>query len=368
MLQKENIKKTYSKTAELSTTQQCDTPETDGVTDDFVEGLSESLGMKDRARGRHTVEIDGQLYYDPDEEVDEEGKMIAEMERSFEHSLAFLDDMVGMEPVKQKLLRIGRYALWKRKQEAEGISTSVLPSPNLIFMFLGDPGTGKTTVARKMGEILHSAGLLYSEDVHVFRREDLVGQNYGCEEENTKAALQESRGAVLFLDEAYQCFRQSTDKRDPGYHILETLMQQFDRPGRCIIMAGYKSEMMEIFKVNPGFRSRIPNENIIEFTGPTEQMLVDVARNAFRKMRFHLTKGAASMLREHIHAMWVGKDKDFGNARVIRQMAESIVIDHANRVMTTTHADDFVITASDMRCSLSKLQVKAPARTRIGYV
>ena len=288
-------------------------------------------------------------------------------EKDFENSLSFLDDMVGMEHVKQKLLRLGRYAMWKKKLEVVGIDTSIYPEPNLTFMFLGDPGTGKTTVANHMGEILKSMGLLPYNSVHEYRREDLVGQNYGSEEQNTKEALNEAAGGVFFLDEAYQCFKQSTDKKDPGYHILETMMQVFGKPNRCIIMAGYKNEMLELFKVNPGFRSRIPDENIIEFTGPSEQLLNDVANNGFKKMQFSLTPEAQQILQQHIHDMWCNKDKDFGNARVIRQLTEAVVINHANRIMTTAESDDFIINETDIRQSIPQIK-KTPTQPHIGFV
>lgn len=288
-------------------------------------------------------------------------------EKDFENSLSFLDDMVGMEHVKQQLLRLGRYAMWKKKLEVVGIDTSIYPEPNLTFMFLGDPGTGKTTVANHMGEILKSMGLLPYNSVHEYRREDLVGQNYGSEEQNTKEALNEAAGGVFFLDEAYQCFKQSTDKKDPGYHILETMMQVFGKPNRCIIMAGYKNEMLELFKVNPGFRSRIPDENIIEFTGPSEQLLNDVANNGFKKMQFSLTPEAQQILQQHIHDMWCNKDKDFGNARVIRQLTEAVVINHANRIMTTAESDDFIINETDIRQSIPQIK-KTPTQPHIGFV
>lgn len=288
-------------------------------------------------------------------------------EKDFENSLSFLDDMVGMEHVKQKLLRLGRYAMWKKKLEVVGIDTSIYPEPNLTFMFLGDPGTGKTTVANHMGEILKSIGLLPYNSVHEYRREDLVGQNYGSEEQNTKEALNEAAGGVFFLDEAYQCFKQSTDKKDPGYHILETMMQVFGKPNRCIIMAGYKNEMLELFKVNPGFCSRIPDENIIEFTGPSEQLLNDVANNGFKKMQFSLTPEAQQILQQHIHDMWCNKDKDFGNARVIRQLTEAVVINHANRIMTTAESDDFIINETDIRQSIPQIK-KTPTQPHIGFV
>ena len=316
---------------------------------------------------------DSDEYDDTEDYDDSREKELQEIEaklsaKNFEHSLAFLDDMIGMEHVKQKLQRLGNYALWKKKLTIEGIDTSSFPEPNLTFMFLGDPGTGKTTVAKQMGKILKSIGLLSYDEVHEYRRENLVGQNYGAEEQNTREALNEAAGGVFFLDEAYQCFKQGIDKRDPGYHILETMMQDFGKPNSCIIMAGYKEEMTELFNVNPGFRSRIPDENIIEFTGPSEQMLMDVATNAFRKMSLDVAQDADATLQQHIHEMWLNKDNDFGNARVIRQLAESVVINHANRIMTTTQCDDFTISKSDIQQSIVQPQRKSPTRTHIGFV
>lgn len=286
----------------------------------------------------------------------------------FEDTLKFLDEMSGMQHIKEKLLRLGRYVQWCNKQDDHGIDISNYPDPNLAFIFMGDPGTGKTTVARQMGRILHSLGLLTTGKVYEYRREDLMGETYGSQEIATKEALEKSKGGVLFLDEAYQCFKGSIDRHDPAYHILETLMSQFDENDRCIIMAGYKSEMQELFKVNPGFRSRIPDDNIIEFTGPTEQMLMDVATKAFSKMHFHIAPDAQELLRQHIHAMWTSKDKDFGNARSIRQLTDSMVINHANRMMTTNDRDDHTITTTDIQQSISHQQTKSPTRSRIGFV
>lgn len=97
-------------------------------------------------------------------------------------------------------------------------------------------------------------------------------------------------------------------------------------------------------------------------------MLIDVAVNAFDKIAFSVEPVANSMLQHYIHDMWLNRDKHFGNARVIRQFAESVIINHANRIMTTTQTDDFTISESDIRNSLSRLQIKSPARSRIGFV
>lgn len=299
----------------------------------------------------------------------EEGQCMQTAEDDFSASISLLDDMVGMEHVKELLLRLGRYMRWRKKLEFGGIDTSNYPMPNLTFMFLGEPGTGKTTVANRMGSILYNLGLLENEKVIVFRREDLVGENYGSEEGRTKDALEQTEGGVLFLDEAYQCFKMATDKRDPGYHILETMMQEFGAPGRCIIMAGYKDEMLELTKVNPGFLSRIPRENIIEFKGVTETSMMRIATDAFKRMEFTLTFGAKALLRGYVHEMLQSKDKTFGNARTISHIVESAVIHHANRIMTTTEVDDFRISKADIRQSLVNLPTKKTlTHLRIGFV
>lgn len=370
-----NMERTLFESEELSRIIKEEIVKTEGTDcdEESREDLDEFIALQDEACDAETDDEDCVNDFEDIEYDDDRLKSILKnnakvQEKDFEKSLAFLDDMVGLDQVKQKLQRLGRYVQWRDQLEIAGIDTSVFPQPNLTFMFLGSPGTGKTTVAKHMGKILKSLDLILTDEVHEYRREDLIGQNYGSEEQNTREALNKSAGGVFFLDEAYQCFKQSVDKRDPGYHILEIMMQEFENPSRCIIMAGYKEEMTELFKVNQGFRSRIPDENIIEFTEPSEQMLVDVATNAFRKMSLNLTHDADAMLRQHIHGMWQNKDKDFGNARIIRQLAESVVINHANRIMTTTRCDDFTISESDIRQSIVQPQRESPTRTHIGFV
>lgn len=289
--------------------------------------------------------------------------------KTFEESIAFLDEMVGMEAIKEKLLRLGRYVQWKKRMKAGGCDVSHLPVPNLTFMFLGDPGTGKTTLAQQMGEILYSLDLISDNHVYLYRREDLVGQNYGYEEQATKEALEASKNGVFVLDEAYQCFKGATDKRDPAYHILETLMPAFGEPGRCIILAGYKKEMLELMQVNSGFRSRIPEENLFEFAGPSEQTLIEIVERRLEKMEMRLSTKAARMLRDSIHEQFARKDRSFGNARQMRQMTDSMVIAHANRIMTTLPEYDYrIINSADMATCLSAQVLHKPAtRSQIGF-
>lgn len=292
-----------------------------------------------------------------------------EAKPSFREAIAFMDDMVGMEHIRAKLIRLEQYVRWRQLMVDYGGNTNNYPVPNLTFLFLGAPGTGKTTLATHMGEILYSLHLIQNPNVFVFRRENLVGENYGSEERLTKEALEMSEGGVFFLDEAYQCFKGASDKRDPGYHILETLMAEFDQPGRCIIMAGYRNEMLELMKVNSGFRSRIPQENIIEFSSPGEDMLYDIVRTRLRQMSLRMSPKASQMLKHTIHEQLQHSDHSFGNARQMRQMTDAMVMAHANRVMPDARTwMDFTINSADMSACLTEQKRNLqPTRSPIGF-
>lgn len=290
-------------------------------------------------------------------------------EREFRKSIAFLDDMVGMEEIKEKFIRLKHYMDWVMMLEQHGGDISVLPKPNLSFLFLGDPGTGKTTLATNMGDILYTLGLIKEPDVTIVRREDLVGENYGAEELKTKEALAKSRDSVFVLDEAYQCFKGGVDKRDPGYHILETIMAELGQPGRCIILAGYKKEMLEMLNVNSGFSSRIPKENIFEFKGSSEQSLLRVVENRLSEMAMRMSPAAKRMLKESIHEQFQHRDRNFGNARQMRQMTDAMVYAHANRIMSgKSTIERMVISSADMATCLSAQNAgKTITRSRIGF-
>lgn len=305
----------------------------------------------------------------PDSSENENEDKITFEKKHFEDTIAFLDDMPGMEEIKEKLRRLERYVKWKKSLEDGGIDISHFPTPNLIFIFLGDPGTGKTTLAGKMGDILYSLDLIDRPEVLFYKREDLVGENYGSEEKHTKAALEKSHGGVLVLDEAYQCFKSANDKRDPGYHILETLMAEFDKPGRCIILAGYKQEMLNLMQVNRGFKSRIPTENLFEFNSPNEERLFDIVKQRLDKMQMRMSTTAARMLRESIHEQHSKKNDSFGNARQMRQITDSMIMAHANRIMSHAPTEDnLVINSADMTTCLNEQKLQnEPTRSRIGF-
>ncbi|WP_408911457.1 AAA family ATPase [Corynebacterium gottingense] len=188
-----------------------------------------------------------------------------------EELLDQLESLIGLEEVKQWAAELVRVAETNQRLEAQGLQTS---SPTYHMVFSGNPGTGKTTVARIVAEIFHALGILESPTVKEVTRSDLVGSVIGATEKQTTRALDEALGGVLFIDEAYQ-LTAAGGANDFGLQAVETLLPRLenDRSKFIAILAGYTKEMDEFMNANPGLRSRIPNS--IEFP---DYSPVDVAR------------------------------------------------------------------------------------------
>lgn len=252
---------------------------------------------------------------------------------------AFLQGIVGMEDFKQNIARMEAYVQFTSQVR---YSTSRhkprldrLPKPSLIYIFLGDSGTGKTTVARQMGRKLKEMGLLSKGHCVEVQRENLVGNCYGDEERLTIQALDESKGGVLFLDEAYRCFKGNKDPKDPGQHILETLMRAFNDDDRCIILAGYRDEMLETLNVNPGFRNRIDDNNIVEFVTPDDDTLMSIAQEYLHTMGMEMDSIAQTELRKFISTNRTQKGRNFGNARFVIKTIDDMIYQHAWNMANT---------------------------------
>lgn len=172
-----------------------------------------------------------------------------------------LENLIGLEEVKQWTADLVQVAEANQRLEAQGLQTS---TPTYHMVFSGNPGTGKTTVARIVAEIFHALGILESPTVKEVTRADLVGSVIGATEKQTTRALDEALGGVLFIDEAYQ-LTSAGSSNDFGLQAVETLLPRLenDRGKFIAILAGYTDEMEEFLDANPGLRSRIPN--VIEF-------------------------------------------------------------------------------------------------------
>jgi len=239
--------------------------------------------------------------------------------------LQSLDNLTGLSSVKEKLITYERIVRFNKLRADNGLPVCAMP---LHSMFLGSPGTGKTTVAKLMGEMLKEAGMLSKGHVVVRERATLLGQNYSAESEKTLAAIEEAQGGILLIDEAYQLY-QPNDARDPGKFVIETLLTSLaDESQRdwMLILAGYPDGMKRMFDMNPGFRSRIPDSNIYNFEDFTEEELMEIAERYFATRSYNLTADARAELKKRLASDYSMRDRSFGNARHVVNMIQTEIL------------------------------------------
>lgn len=265
--------------------------------------------------------------------------------------LARLDDeLVGLGPVKTKLAEISSLLLVDRMRNRFGLTSS---RPNLHMSFTGSPGTGKTTVAMRMAELLHSLGYLKKGHLVAVTRDDLVGQYIGHTAPKTKEVLKRAMGGVLFIDEAYYLYRPENE-RDYGQETIEILLQVMEnqRDDLVVIVAGYKDRMDSFFASNPGLNSRIAHH--IDFPDYSIEELDQIARLILKEQAYYFSFDAEVAFREYLSKRM--SQPYFANARSVRNAIERARLRQANRIvkskMETISKDDLMkISADDIRMS-----------------
>lgn len=238
-------------------------------------------------------------------------------------ALKQLNKMAGMQDIKARIKHLGgmaRLAAMRRKQG--------LPAPDLALhaVFTGNPGTGKTTVAKLMGRIYRDLGLLSSGHVVVAERRTLTGRYYDSEARAVEQAIASARGGILFIDEAYMLNVQD-DPRDPGHKVLEHLLTALaDTNNRdwMLILAGYTKEMDELMNSNPGLSSRI--SNVFRFEDYSIDELNAIADIYCREHRYTLTTEARSRLRSIISRDYAQRGESFGNGRYVVNLLEQQIL------------------------------------------
>lgn len=283
--------------------------------------------------------------------------------------LAPLDRLVGLRSVKEKLRVYERMVRFNKMRADKDLPVSALP---LHAMFLGSPGTGKTTVAKLMGYMLRRAGVLSRGHVVVRERATLLGQYYSTESEKTLAAIKEAQGGILLIDEAYQLY-QPDDPRDPGKFVIETLLTTLaDESKRdwMLVLAGYPDEMKRMFDMNPGFKSRIPDSNIYMFDDFSECELMEIAEKYLSGHRYSLAPDARTALTERLRADYSRRDKNFGNARhVVNLIQTEILPAMAVRVTDEEQtADDDALTVIQSVDVPRPIEFQPVTRRRIGFI
>jgi probable Rubsico expression protein CbbX len=235
-------------------------------------------------------------------------------------------ELVGLLPVKRKVEEVASLLLVDRVRQKFGLSA---PRPNLHMCFTGEPGTGKTTVALKMADLLHRLGYLESGHLVHAMRDDLVGEFIGHTAPKTKRVLERAMGGVLFIDEAYYLYR-SSDSKDYGQECIDILLQvmENDRDKLVVILAGYKDRMDEFFESNPGMNSRIAHH--IDFAPYQMDELVAIGRAMLDQASYYLSDEAEAAFREYLTLRM--RQPRFANARSVRNELERARLRHAHRL------------------------------------
>ena len=239
-------------------------------------------------------------------------------------------ELVGLVPVKRRIREISALLLVERARRELGLSHE---PPTLHMSFTGNPGTGKTTVAQRMADLLHRLGYIRRGHLVSVTRDDLVGQYIGHTAPKTKEILKKAMGGVLFIDEAYYLYR-AENERDYGQEAIEILLQIMEnqRDDLVVILAGYADRMETFFTANPGFRSRIAHH--VDFPDYSDGELLEIAAAMLAQQSYRLSTGAEEALRRYVALR--REQPHFANARSIRNALDRARLRQANRLFESS--------------------------------
>lgn len=263
-----------------------------------------------------------------------------------------LDELIGLEAVKAEVRSLANFVKVQKARKEKGLKT---PNLNYHLVFTGSPGTGKTTVARIVARIYKDLGILKKGHLVETDRSGLIGQYVGQTAPRVNAMCDSALGGVLFIDEAY-ALTQSESSNDYGAEAVATLLKRMedDRDRLVVIVAGYTNEMKKFIDTNPGLESRF--NRYIHFPDYTAGELYKIYRMYLKKNQYTITKEAASFLQEHLQQKVAMKDRNFGNARYVRNVFEKTIQAQANRIARAGKLSDeelVEITLADIKSAIS---------------
>ena len=302
--------------------------------EDYEQLIAENKVLKDAKEVRlfvqDLVEFAVRNNYDPSDknELNLDG-FILQNESSVEdeeNAEKKLSELIGLEEVKIVLNQQLAYNRVSALRQAHGFSNEI---SNRHLIFSGNPGTGKTVVARLFSEILYNNKIIQENKLVEVGRTDLVGEYVGQTAPKVRKAFDDARGGVLFIDEAYSLTPSS--ERDFGNEAISALIQEMEnrRDEVLVIFAGYEELMAQFIKTNPGLSSRISRE--IKFLDYTIDQLIDILELIVNKRYYQLTDDCKVVLRQHFSE--VVNCRNFGNARYVRKLVDEIVFSQAQRVI-----------------------------------
>jgi SpoVK/Ycf46/Vps4 family AAA+-type ATPase len=279
---------------------------------------------------------------------------------SFEEVLVKLDALEGLYEVKTKVKEHAKYIQFLQLRRDKGFEET--ETINLHTVFVGNPGTGKTSVAKLMGALYHKMGILSKGHIHEVDRTDLVGEYIGQTAPKVREAIELARGGVLFIDEAYALSRSNEDSKDFGREVVEILLKEMsDGIGDlAIFVAGYPKEMKTFLDSNPGLRSRF--KNTFEFKDYLPQELIKISEIASRQHEVVVLPDAQARLNEMITEAFRTRDRTFGNARFIFDLIEKAKIRLGLRIMLmpTPEESDRVLLETIILDDINGVALKTP--------
>ncbi len=268
-----------------------------------------------------------------------------EPEETLDELLAKLEEMIGLNQVKTRIHDYISYLRFLKLRKEQGFDET--QKINLHSVFRGNPGTGKTTIAKMLGKIYKQMGLLSNGKVHEVGRAELVGQYIGQTAPKVKEMIDKARGGVLFIDEAYSLIRSKEDSKDYGQEVVETLIKEMsDGAGDiAIIVAGYPKEMDIFLDSNPGFKSRF---NIyFDFPDFLPQELSLIVELAAKQKDIEFSAEALAFLNKRVTETYRNRDETFGNARLVNSLVDEAKMNMGLRVMKS--ADLSQVTAEMLK-------------------
>lgn len=297
-------------------------------------------------------------------ELNPNNSVKVEILQPMNHPERELEKLVGCQDIKKRIDELITLNCYNIRMRAMNPKVKV-HALSLHSIFLGRPGTGKTTVCKIMGSLLHKAKMLSKGHVVVAGRSTFVGTNWGDEERAVRQVIEMAQGGVLMIDEAYML--NSDNKNDPGKMVIPLLMEILANEKQrdlAIVLCGYKQPMLRLLELNPGLESRFPNR--FEFRDFSVDELLDITKRRIDEYNYTFTPSAWNQYKQMITEAYSARDpQTWGNARFVANQLERIYLCHAQRCIKSdifNRTEFFTITSADLQ------PIEVPkAKPRIGF-
>ena len=313
--------------------------------DSVLQALAQARLEGDYAKGcQLTIRLeDGKLIADKEgEKIDLQAFLPEQFTGEIDEIKKEMDEIVGLAEVKKYILSLEEYYQVQKRREAEGLKTGEV-SKHMIFT--GNPGTGKTTIARIVSKYLKAIGVLSGGQLVEVSRADLVGRYVGHTAPLTNKVISSAIGGVLFIDEAYSLYRGKEDTF--GLEAIDTLVKGIEdnRDNLIVILAGYSIEMEEFLTANSGLKSRFPN--VIHFPDYTGEELLKISQSIAKSKGYTIDENANEALCAYFDGVQAIGAADAGNGRLARNLIEEAILNQSRRLVAEPDADLSTLTEAD---------------------